>query len=179
MRRRASRSAAYRRAVREAIGHTKASWVRQDRMHLTLHFFGSADAALEARVRETLAGSIAEPPFEVAFDGLGCFSRARISTGSVARGGRGSRAVAAPPACLSSRRSRANGHPAIQSSSHPGALERSRSARESSRNRRYSSVRGTSADRSCYFVRKPPVASGTDLCPSRGSARYRPADRHR
>ena len=59
--------------LREAIGYTKASWVRQDRMHLTLHFFGSADAALETRVRDTLAGSIAEPPFDVAFDGLGVF----------------------------------------------------------------------------------------------------------
>jgi len=59
--------------VREAIGQAKASWVRQDRMHLTLHFFGRADAALESRVRDTLAGSIAERPFDVSFAGLGCF----------------------------------------------------------------------------------------------------------
>jgi 2'-5' RNA ligase len=59
--------------LREVVGHTKASWVRQDRMHLTLHFFGSADATLEARVRDTLADSIAEPPFDVSFDGLGFF----------------------------------------------------------------------------------------------------------
>ena len=59
--------------LREAIGHTKASFVRQDRMHLTLHFFGSADTALEARVRDTLAGPIAEPPFDVSFEGLGFF----------------------------------------------------------------------------------------------------------
>ncbi len=59
--------------VREAIGQAKASWVRQDRMHLTLHFFGMADAALESRVRDTLAGSIAERPFDVSFAGLGCF----------------------------------------------------------------------------------------------------------
>jgi 2'-5' RNA ligase len=61
------------RDVREVIGHTKASWVRQDRMHLTLHFFGSADAGLEARVRDTLARSIAEPPFDVSFAGLEYF----------------------------------------------------------------------------------------------------------
>jgi len=59
--------------LREVVGHTKASWVRQDRMHLTLHFFGSADAALEARVRDALAGSMAEPPFDVSFEGLGFF----------------------------------------------------------------------------------------------------------
>jgi 2'-5' RNA ligase len=60
-------------ALREAIGHTSVSWVRQDRMHLTLHFFGSADAALEARVRETLGRSNAGPPFDVSFEGLGFF----------------------------------------------------------------------------------------------------------
>jgi 2'-5' RNA ligase len=59
--------------AREAIGHRKASWVRQDRMHLTLHFFGSVDAALEARMRGMLAGSIAEPPFDISFDGIGFF----------------------------------------------------------------------------------------------------------
>jgi RNA 2',3'-cyclic 3'-phosphodiesterase len=59
--------------LREVVGPTKASWVRQDRMHLTLHFFGSADATLEAQVRDTLADSIAEPPFDVSFDGLGFF----------------------------------------------------------------------------------------------------------
>jgi len=59
--------------AREAIGHTKASWVRQDRMHLTLYFFGSADGALEARVRDRLAASIGAPPFDMSFDGLGFF----------------------------------------------------------------------------------------------------------
>jgi 2'-5' RNA ligase len=59
--------------LRDAIGQTKASWVRQDRMHLTLHFFGSADAAFEARARDMLAGSIAGPPFDVSFGGLGFF----------------------------------------------------------------------------------------------------------
>jgi 2'-5' RNA ligase len=50
-----------------------ASWVRPDRMHLTLQFFGSADDALEARVRGALAHPIAEPAFDLSFDGLGFF----------------------------------------------------------------------------------------------------------
>jgi len=49
------------------------SWVRPDRMHLTLHFFGSADGALEERVRGALARPIAQPAFDLSFDGLGCF----------------------------------------------------------------------------------------------------------
>lgn len=59
--------------VREALGYTKASWVRPDRMHLTLHFFGSADAALEERVRDALAHPIGGSPFDVTFDGVGFF----------------------------------------------------------------------------------------------------------
>jgi 2'-5' RNA ligase len=50
-----------------------ASWVRSDRMHLTLHFIGSADAAVEQQVRAVLARPIFEAPFDVAFDGVGCF----------------------------------------------------------------------------------------------------------
>ena len=49
------------------------SWVRPDRMHLTLHFFGSADGALEERVRGALAHPIAQPAFDVFFDGVGFF----------------------------------------------------------------------------------------------------------
>ena len=52
---------------------TKASWVRPDRMHLTLHFFGEADAALEQRVRARCAVPLREPPFELSFEGLGFF----------------------------------------------------------------------------------------------------------
>ena len=59
--------------LREAFGHTKASWVRPDRMHLTLQFFANADAALEEHVRAALAGSIAGAPFDLSFDGLGFF----------------------------------------------------------------------------------------------------------
>ncbi|MET0215502.1 MAG: RNA 2',3'-cyclic phosphodiesterase [Vicinamibacterales bacterium] len=52
---------------------TKASWVRPNRMHLTLHFFGDADAALEQCARMALAEPIAEPSFDLSFQGLGFF----------------------------------------------------------------------------------------------------------
>ena len=52
---------------------TKASWVRPERMHLTLHFFGSVEAPIEERVRAVLAQPIAEPVFDVSFEGLGFF----------------------------------------------------------------------------------------------------------
>jgi RNA 2',3'-cyclic 3'-phosphodiesterase len=42
-------------------------------MHLTLHFVGSADAAMEQQVRAVLARPISQAGFDVAFDGLGCF----------------------------------------------------------------------------------------------------------
>ncbi len=60
-------------SLREAFGQTKASWVRPDRMHLTLQFFANADAALEEHVRAALAGSIAGAPFDLSFNGLGLF----------------------------------------------------------------------------------------------------------
>jgi RNA 2',3'-cyclic 3'-phosphodiesterase len=59
--------------LREAVGHTRASWVRPDRMHLTLHFFGDADGVLEAHLRDALARAITETAFDVTFDGLGFF----------------------------------------------------------------------------------------------------------
>lgn len=60
--------------LREAIGtQTKASWVRPDRMHLTLHFLGDADTALEQRVRGALANPIRIAPFDVMFEGVGFF----------------------------------------------------------------------------------------------------------
>ena len=52
---------------------TRISWVRPDRMHLTLHFFGSADAPLEQRVRDAMARPIRETAFDLAFAGLGFF----------------------------------------------------------------------------------------------------------
>lgn len=60
--------------VREVIEkHTRASWVRADRMHLTLHFLGQADAALEQRVCDVMARSIPEKAFDVVLEGLGLF----------------------------------------------------------------------------------------------------------
>ncbi len=60
-------------ALRDAIGYTRASWVHPERMHLTLHFFGNADADLEGRARDALARPIAQAPFDVSFEGLGLF----------------------------------------------------------------------------------------------------------
>ena len=60
--------------VRDAIGaQTKASWVRLERMHLTLHFFGDVDDAFEQRVCRSLADPIGVAPFDLTFDGLGFF----------------------------------------------------------------------------------------------------------
>ena len=53
--------------------NTRVSWVRAERMHLTLLFFGSADAPLEERVRHALAKPIGEPTFDISFQGLGFF----------------------------------------------------------------------------------------------------------
>ena len=60
--------------VRVAIEqHAKASWVRADRMHLTLHFLGHVDATMEDRVRDALAQPLRVAPFAIAFDRLGFF----------------------------------------------------------------------------------------------------------
>ncbi len=60
--------------LREALEtHIKGSWVRPERMHLTLHFLGNVEDAFEQRLRETLSASIAVAPFDVTFDGLGIF----------------------------------------------------------------------------------------------------------
>ena len=59
--------------LREALGSTKASWVRPDRMHLTLHFFGDADERIEQRARNALAHPITEAPVNVSFSGVGTF----------------------------------------------------------------------------------------------------------
>jgi 2'-5' RNA ligase len=61
-------------SMREQIGtRARATWVKPDRMHLTLLFFESAGADLERRVCASVAESIPEPPFELSFEGLGFF----------------------------------------------------------------------------------------------------------
>jgi 2'-5' RNA ligase len=60
--------------LREALEtHIKGSWVRLERMHLTLHFLGNVEDAFEQRLRETLSAPVAVAPFDVTFDGLGMF----------------------------------------------------------------------------------------------------------
>jgi 2'-5' RNA ligase len=85
------------RALRAALGpRVNASWVHPDRMHLTLCFFGTADAALEHRVTEALVGPIGEHPFDLSFDGLGSFPERgspRVLWLGVRRGGRELRGI--------------------------------------------------------------------------------------
>jgi RNA 2',3'-cyclic 3'-phosphodiesterase len=52
---------------------SRISWVRPDRMHLTLHFFGQADEMLERRLLTALAEPSREPAFHLSFEGLGFF----------------------------------------------------------------------------------------------------------
>ena len=60
--------------VREQIASAaKASWVRPDRMHLTLQFFAGADDTLEQRVRAALAHMPREAAFDLTLEGLGIF----------------------------------------------------------------------------------------------------------
>jgi 2'-5' RNA ligase len=62
------------RRLRERIASSvKASWVRPDRMHLTLQFFAGADDTLERRVRAALARMPGEAAFDLTLEGLGCF----------------------------------------------------------------------------------------------------------
>ena len=64
-------------AVRELMVQKGASgrvtWVRKDRMHLTVLFLGAADEALERRLLGALAEPIPLTPFALDFRGLGCF----------------------------------------------------------------------------------------------------------
>jgi 2'-5' RNA ligase len=61
-------------AVRERLGAaTKASWVKADRMHLTLQFFGAADPVLEERIKVALRPPIRQQAFDLSFAGVGFF----------------------------------------------------------------------------------------------------------
>ena len=66
--------AALSRTVRESIAPSvKASWVHPNRMHLTLRFFGAADAVTEEQIRAALASPIPMEPFDILLDGVGVF----------------------------------------------------------------------------------------------------------
>jgi 2'-5' RNA ligase len=61
-------------ALREHMGLPgRISWVPQDRLHLTLHFLGGADEALERSAVAAMAEPIPQEPFAVTFQGVGCF----------------------------------------------------------------------------------------------------------
>jgi 2'-5' RNA ligase len=59
--------------LRDQMPRVKASWVRTDRMHLTLFFFGSADAAVEERLQTALERDVDQAPFDLGFGGIGFF----------------------------------------------------------------------------------------------------------
>ena len=62
------------RSLRERIGTAaKASWVRADKMHLTLHFFAAAESSVELRILAALAEPIQERPFELSLESVGFF----------------------------------------------------------------------------------------------------------
>jgi RNA 2',3'-cyclic 3'-phosphodiesterase len=58
-----------------SLRRTRITWVRDDRLHLTLEFLGDLDEAAEQRVRSALAEPLAAQPFTIQFDGLGFFPR--------------------------------------------------------------------------------------------------------
>ena len=59
-------------ALRAAVD-VRASWIRADRMHLTLQFFAAADEALEDRITAALAAPLRTPSFNISFDRIGFF----------------------------------------------------------------------------------------------------------
>ena len=68
----------------------KASWVKPDRMHLTLHFFGTVEHEAEQQIRDALSRPIAQRSFDVSFDGVGTFparGSPRVLWLGVGRGG--------------------------------------------------------------------------------------------
>lgn len=66
-------SASVRQAARQAGVPGRVSWVSRARMHLTLHFLGDADRALEQCALLALAEPVRVAPFNLTFNRLGCF----------------------------------------------------------------------------------------------------------
>lgn len=66
-------SASVRQWGRHAGTLGRVTWVSEARMHLTLHFLGDADEALEQRALSSVAEPIREAPFSLSFDRLRCF----------------------------------------------------------------------------------------------------------
>ena len=67
------------RPIREALlaamgGISGARWQREDQLHLTLRFIGEVDRHLAGDVHAAL-GSVHQPPFEIALNGIGHFER--------------------------------------------------------------------------------------------------------
>jgi 2'-5' RNA ligase len=56
-----------------ALAPARMTWVRADRLHLTLEFFGEADPAAERQILSAFADPFLLAPFDLAFDGIGFF----------------------------------------------------------------------------------------------------------
>src|SRR5262245_15631104 len=63
------------RRLKAAIGATRANikWVRPEQMHLTLVFLGEVPEVRVQAVVEAIGQPVAQPPFDLAFAGIGVF----------------------------------------------------------------------------------------------------------
>ena len=63
------------RRLKGAIGATRANikWVRPEQMHLTLVFLGEVPDARVPPIVEAVGQPVAQPPFDLAFSGIGVF----------------------------------------------------------------------------------------------------------
>ena len=172
-RRRASRSAASRRGLREAIGRTQglvgasgsdapdAALFRQRRRRARAARARRAGAA-RSRRRHSTCRSMGSDFFPSAARRACCGSAFAMACESCA--------VFSAVSQRSTEPASGATNATVHAPSHAGPLQRSGSARETRRNSRYPASAGPVADRSCYLVRKPPVAGGADVYPARGSA---------
>jgi 2'-5' RNA ligase len=62
-----------RSRVARLAPHARLTWVAKERLHFTVRFIGSVDAARLAAVCEALAPSLRHPPFDLVVAGVGVF----------------------------------------------------------------------------------------------------------
>jgi RNA 2',3'-cyclic 3'-phosphodiesterase len=68
-------SVALRASLQAGLSGVRVTWVRPERLHLTLEFLGESDQALERRAMSVLAEPFPVAPFDLRFEGIGCFPR--------------------------------------------------------------------------------------------------------
>ena len=62
-----------RSRVARLAPHARLTWVAKERLHFTVRFIGSVDAARLAAVCQALAPSLRHPPFDLVVAGVGVF----------------------------------------------------------------------------------------------------------